>query len=29
MEAQEIWWNKKKFLSHIEVLDTKVKKGFV
>ena len=28
MEVQEIWWNKKKFLSHIEVLDTNVKKGF-
>ena len=33
MMAQEIWWNKKMFLSHIEVLDVKVKpktktKGF-
>ena len=23
MQAQEIWWNRKAFLSHIEVLDKK------
>lgn len=23
MSAQEIWWNKKAFLSHIDVLDKK------
>ena len=29
IEAQEIWWNKKSFLSHIEVLDKKQRgKGF-
>lgn len=30
MLAQEIWWNKKVFLSHIDVLDKKqtTKKGF-
>tara|TARA_R100000479_G_scaffold126221_1_gene65613 strand:+ start:89 stop:343 length:255 start_codon:yes stop_codon:yes gene_type:complete len=29
MMAREIWWNKKMFLSHIEVLDKKKKsKGF-
>jgi len=29
MKAQEIWWNKKSFLSHIEVLDKKQRgKGF-
>jgi len=29
MKAQEIWWNKKSFLSHIEVIDKKQRaKGF-
>ena len=28
MQAREIWWNKKQFLSHIEVLDVKKSKGF-
>ena len=28
MSAQEIWWNRKVFLSHIEVLDKKETKGF-
>tara|TARA_Y100000004_G_C8814446_1_gene369154 strand:+ start:81 stop:293 length:213 start_codon:yes stop_codon:yes gene_type:complete len=28
MLAQEIWWNRKMFLSHIEVLDIVKSKGF-
>tara|TARA_B100000035_G_C20982806_1_gene546302 strand:- start:1104 stop:1316 length:213 start_codon:yes stop_codon:yes gene_type:complete len=28
MQAREIWWNKKQFLSHVEVLDVKKSKGF-
>ena len=28
MQVREIWWNKKQFLSHIEVLDVKKSKGF-
>ena len=28
MQAREIWWNRKSFLSHIEVLDVKRSKGF-
>lgn len=28
MEVREIWWNKKQFLSHVEVLDVKKSKGF-
>ena len=28
MQAREIWWNRKSFLSHIEVLDVKQSKGF-
>jgi len=28
MQAREIWWNKKQFLSHVEVLDAKQSKGF-
>ena len=27
MSAQEIWWNRKVFLSHIEVLDIKKNGG--
>ena len=26
MEVREIWWNKKQFLSHVEVLDLKNQK---
>ena len=28
LQAREIWWNRKSFLSHIEVLDVKRSKGF-
>ena len=28
LQAREIWWNRKAFLSHIEVLDVKQSKGF-
>jgi len=28
LQAREIWWNRKSFLSHIEVLDVKKSKGF-
>ena len=28
LQAREIWWNKKAFLSHVEVLDVKKSKGF-
>ena len=28
LQAREIWWNRKSFLSHIEVLDVKQSKGF-
>ena len=28
LQAREIWWNRKAFLSHIEVLDVKKSKGF-
>lgn len=28
LQAREIWWNRKAFLSHVEVLDVKKSKGF-
>ena len=28
LKAREIWWNRKAFLSHVEVLDVKKSKGF-
>lgn len=28
LQAREIWWNRKTFLSHVEVLDVKKSKGF-
>ena len=28
LQAREIWWNSKAFLSHIEVLDLKKSNGF-
>ena len=28
LQVREIWWNRKAFLSHIEVLDVKKSKGF-
>ncbi len=28
LQAREIWWNRKAFLSHVEVLDIKKSKGF-
>ena len=28
LQAREIWWNRKAFLSHVEVLDLKKSKGF-
>ena len=28
LQAREIWWNRKAFLSHVEALDVKKSKGF-
>ena len=28
LQAREIWWNRKAFLSHVEILDVKKSKGF-
>jgi len=28
MNVQEIWWNRSRFLSHVEVLDKEEPKGF-